>query len=289
MSSSSGPPQRERRPAAEAHGRERDRHREQKQRVGRRPHGLVLGDDDRERLAPVRRHGLRRLHDARRPGRERAARREGRRPPFRELLRDRGGEPFARHFRRDGQRARRGDERPVAIAQEVPADDHGSAIQRTFRRNGSAGLVSLQQAPPLGNHVARAPRRLPRGVAFERDPHEHDAEGERKGAEDQDERDQPGPERREEAPREAERDTPARRADEKERNENDERRLSRRHGGPRHLKGRISRSRESGETRGGGPDMHAAQPVRSRDGLDGFPQPAGAVQDPVGHLDALAA
>ena len=228
------PPQGERRPAAEAHRRERDRHREQEQRIRRRPHGFVLGNDHRERLAPVRRHGLRGLHDARRSGRERDARREGRRPPFRELLRDRGGEPLARHFRRDGQRARRGDERPVAIAQEVPADDRGSAIQRTFRRNGSAGLVSLEQAPALGNHVARAPRRLLRGVAFERDPHEHDADGERKGAEDQDERDQPGAERREEATREARAEPPARRAEEKQRNEDDESRLSGRDGGPGH-------------------------------------------------------
>ena len=155
--------------------------------------------------------------------------------------------------------------------------------------SGTARFVSLQQAPPLGNNVARATRRLPRRVAFERDPHEHDAEGERKGAEDQDERDQPGPKRREEAPRKAERDTPARRAGEEERNEDDERHLSRRHGGPRHRERRISRSRKSGETRGDGPDVHAPQPVRSRDGLDGFPRPAGAVQDLVGHLDALAA
>src|ERR1035441_7661908 len=63
---------------------------------------------------------------------------------------------------------------------------------------------------------------------------ERAAEGERKGAEDQDERAQPGPERREEAPWEAERDTPPRRAGEKERNEDDERCLSRRHGRSRH-------------------------------------------------------
>ena len=83
--------------------------------------------------------------------------------------------------------------------------------------------------------------------------------------------------------------TRGRRAGEEERNEDDERRLSRCHGGPRHRERRFGRSRESGETRGDRADVHAPQPVRSRDGLDGFPGPAGAAQDLVGHLDALAA
>ena len=61
----------------------------------------------------------------------------------------------------------------------------------------------------------------------------------------------------------------------------------RRHCGPRTGRGGLGRSRESGETRGDGPDVHAAQPVRSRDGLDGCPDRRAAVQELLGHLDAL--
>ena len=99
------PPQRERRPAAEAHGRERDRHGEQKQGVGRRPHGLVFGDDDRERLAPVA---------ARRPRRPR-----------------RRAAPRAR--------ARRATRTPTAVLPRAPARSGTASLSRaTSAATGSA-------------------------------------------------------------------------------------------------------------------------------------------------------
>src|SRR5450756_1822474 len=144
-------------------------------------------------------------------------------------------------------------------------------------------------APAFGDKVARAPRRLLRGLAFEGDPDENDAQCERKGAEDQDERDEPRAERGEKAPREPDRARPDRSAGEKERNDDEKGGLPRREGGARHRERRLGRRGESDEAGGGGQYVHAPQAVERRDRRHGLARPAGAFEDTGRQLDALAA